>query len=89
MNNIPLDEGTDLIAQLFEALKIARKDIYDHSLKITAMENSLQLFPEARRAYDEALERVTTPEVARLHDMSMQGFDHVIARLRTRQNPVN
>ena len=78
----PLDDGTELIAQLYESLKFAHKTLFEHSQKLKAMETAFQLFPAAKHAYDEALKETKT-EYVHEHELAMKGFDVVIAKFRS------
>jgi hypothetical protein len=62
--------GYDLMAELFEMLRIHENALFEQGLKIQAMELTLRSFPDGKVVYEQSLAALRTPELAAKHELA-------------------
>jgi hypothetical protein len=82
-----LDPGTELLAGLLESNMRHEQALFDHGLKIQAIELTLRSFPDTKPMYEQSLAALRTPELVQAHEHSQRLSRSAIDSIRGGQFP--
>jgi hypothetical protein len=79
--------GYDLMAELFEALRLHEHSLFEQGLKVQALEFTLRSFPDGKPVYEKSLAEFRTPEVVRKHELAQRLSRERVAAIRAGRFP--